>query len=263
MPVALTRQPAQSLVQCEVSHVERKPIDFSLAVQQHQNYCRTLQQHGLDVQALPPDESYPDSVFVEDNAIVLDEIAVLTTMGAVSRQGEPALLKPILSGYRKVVEIALPARIEGGDVFRVGKALYVGCSTRTNHEGIEALRRVAGPFGYVVHPIEVHGCLHLKTACSLLDDETLLVNSAWIDVNTLRDFRLLPVPVNEPVGANVLRVGQGILANASYPATIKMLETRGYEISALDISEFSKAEAGLTCLSLIIEDFPSHNELRL
>ena len=257
MPVALTRQPAQSLVHCEVSHVERENIDFSLAVQQHQTYCRALQQQGLNVQTLPSVEAYPDSVFVEDNAIVLDELAVLTSMGADSRQGEPALLRPVLCKYRQVVEISLPAMIEGGDVVRVGKTLYVGHSTRTNQQGIEALRGIIEPLGYSVRPIDVHGCLHLKTSCFWLDNETLLVNSSWIDVEALGGFRLLPVPDNEPFGANVMRVGQGILANASYPATIKMLEMQGYEVSPLDISEFSKAEAGLTCLSLIIGDSPT------
>ena len=263
MPVALTRQPAQSLVHCEVSHVDREAIEFSLVVLQHRNYCQALQQQGLDVQTLPPVEAYPDSVFVEDNAIVLDELAVLTSMGAVSRQGEPALLGPMLSEYRQVVEISRPATIEGGDVFRLGKTLYVGRSTRTNQEGIEALRRVAEPLGYAVRPIDVHGCLHLKTACSPLDGDTLLVNSSWIDVGALEAFRLLPVPVNEPFGANVMRVGQGILANASCPLTIEMIEAKGYAVSALDISEFSKAEAGLTCLSLIINDLRNEEEARL
>ena len=261
MTVALTRQPPQSLVHCEVSHVEREAIDFSQAVRQHQKYCRALQQHGLDVQTLPPVEAYPDSVFVEDNAIVLDELAVLTSMGTDSRKGEPALLRPVLSEYREVVELSRPATIEGGDVVRVGKTLYVGRSARTNQEGIEALRRIAEPLGYVVQPIEVHGCLHLKTACSSLDDETLLVNSSWINVNRLGAFRLLPVPATEPYGANVMRVGQGILANASCPSTITMLETHGYAVSALDISEFSKAEAGLTCLSLIFNDGSTAMEL--
>ena len=254
MAVALTRQPAPSLVRCEVSHEEREEIDFSQAVRQHQKYCRALQQQGLDVKTLPPVDAYPDSVFVEDNAILLDEVAVLTSMGAVSRQGEPDLLRPVLPEYRQIVEISQPAKIEGGDVFRLGKTLYVGRSARTNQEGIEALRRIAEPFGYAVHPIEVQGCLHLKTACSLLDDETLLVNPSWINVEVLGGFRLLTVPAHEALGANVLRLGKGILANASYPSTIKMIETHGYAVSAMDISEFSKAEAGLTCLSLIIGD---------
>ena len=260
MPLALTREPAQSLVHCEVSHVKREDLDFSQALRQHQEYCQALQQQGLDVKTLPPVDLCPDSVFVEDNAIILDELAVLTSMGAVSRRGEPALLVPVLSEYRRVVEISLPATIEGGDVFRLGKTLYVGRSARTNQAGIEALRWIAEPLGYHVQPIDVHGCLHLKTACSPLDEETLLVNSSWINVETLGAFCLLPVPVSEPFGANVLRLEQGILANASCPLTIEMIETRGYAVSPLNISEFSKAEAGLTCLSLIIEDAPINTE---
>ena len=148
-------------------------------------------------------------------------------------------------------------------LFEWERRYMLDAPSRTNQEGIEALRRVTEPFGYVVHPIEVHGCLHLKTACSPLDDETLLVNSSWIDVGALGVFRLLPVPAHEPFGANMMRLGQGILANAACPSTIKLIEAQGFSVSALDISEFSKAEAGLTCLSLIINNLRNEEESRL
>ncbi len=253
MATALTRQPAKSFVNCEVSYIQREGIDFQHAVRQHEGYCRALKQMGVEVETLPPEDPYPDSVFVEDNAIILDELAVVTSMGPGSRQGEPALLVPVLSRYRRIVHIAPPATIEGGDVLRIGKTLYVGLSARTDHAGVEALRAIAEPFGYVVHPIEVQGCLHLKTACAPLDDETLLVNSSWINVEALGSFRLLPVPASEPFGANVLRLERGVLANASYPLTLNMIEAQGYPVTGVDISEFSKAEAGLTCLSLMID----------
>ena len=251
--IALTRRPAFSLVNCEVGYVPRERIDPHLAFRQHEAYCRTLRQMGAAVEVLPPEEAFPDSVFIEDNAIILDELAVVTSMGAPSRQGEPALLLPVLARYRRFVTISPPATIEGGDVLRVGKRLYVGVSTRTNRAGVEALRMIAEPLGYDVTPVETRSCLHLKTACASLDDETLLVNPDWLDSDALKSFRLLHVPAEEPFGANVLRLPGGMLVQGSSPLTLALIETRGYAATCVDLSEFSKADAGPTCLSLLIE----------
>ena len=250
---ALTRQPAFSLVNCEVRHVPREGIDLQLAFRQHEGYCRVLRQMGVEVEVLPPEVAFPDSVFIEDNAIILDELAVTASMGTSSRQGEPALLLPVLARHRRLVTIAPPATIEGGDVLRVGKRLYVGVSTRTNRAGVDALRAVAEPLGYGVTPVEIRACLHLKTACTSLDRETLLVNPAWLDGDALGARRLLRVPAEEPFGANVLRLPRGLLVHASSPLTRNVLEARGYAVESVELSEFSKAEAGLTCLSLLIE----------
>lgn len=251
--IALTRRPSLSLVNCEVGRVPRAEIDLHLAFQQHEAYCRALRQMGVAVEVLPPEETFPDSVFIEDNAIILDELAVVTSMGMPSRQGEPALLLPVLARHHRLVTISPPATIEGGDVFRMGKRLYVGVSTRTNHVGVEALRAIAEPLGYGVTPIGIQACLHLKTACTPLDDETLLVNPAWLDSDALEPFRLLHVPAEEPFGANVLRLPGGVLVQASFPLTRDLLESRGYATTCVELDEFAKANAGLTCLSLLIE----------
>ncbi len=251
--IALTRQLPLSLVNCEVGHVSREEIDLHLAFQQHEAYCRALRQMGVAVEVLPPEETFPDSVFIEDNAIVLDELAVVTSMGISSRQGEPALLLPVLGQHRRLVTIAPPARIEGGDVLRMGKTLYVGVSTRTNRAGVQALQSIAEPLGYQVTPVGVQTCLHLKTACTSLDDETLLVNAAWLDSEALEPFRLVHVPAEEPFGANVLRLPGGVLVQASSPLTRDVIESQGYATTGVELSEFSKADAGLTCLSLLIE----------
>ena len=256
MVTALTRHPSKSLVNCEVSYIPREEIDISCAARQHDEYCRTLKHMGVEVETLPPEDHYPDSLFLEDNAIILDELAVVTSMGTESRREEPSLLIPILSRYRHIVEISSPAKIEGGDIFLIGKTLYVGLSSRTDQAGVEALRAIVEPFGYVVSPIDIQGCLHLKTACAPLDDETFLVNPSWINVEVLGSFRLLPVQASEPFGANVMRLERGILANAAYPLTIDMLQAEGYSVTGVDISEFSKLEAGPTCLSLLIENNP-------
>lgn len=251
--IALTRRPALSVVNCEVGHVPRKEIDPHLAFQQHEAYCRTLRQMGVEVEVLQPEEAFPDSVFIEDNAIILDELAVVTSMGTPSRQGEPASLLTVLARHRRLVRISPPATIEGGDVFRMGKRLYVGVSTRTNHVGVEALRAIAEPLGYGVTPIGIQACLHLKTACTPLDDETLLVNPAWLDSDALRKFRLLHVPAEEPFGANVLRLPGGVLVQASSPLVRDLIESQGYTTTCVELNEFAKADAGLTCLSLLIE----------
>jgi len=253
MTLALTRQPSLSLVNCEVTHVSRQPIDIQLVIQQHELYCQALQQIGVEVERLAPLEAYPDSVFIEDNAIVLDEVVVLTSMGTASRQGEVASLRSVLSRSRRLVEILPPAKIEGGDVLRVDKHLFVGVSSLTNLLGVEALREIVEPLGYDVTTVSVHHCLHLKTACTALDDETLLVNPAWLDVELFKKFRLLLVSFTEPFGANVLRVPQGILASAAFPRTLDLIRTAGQSVTQVDISEFSKAEAGVTCLSLVVD----------
>lgn len=253
MTIALTRQPALSFENCEVTHVPRQAIDLPIAFQQHEGYCQALRHMGVEVEILPSANAYPDSVFIEDNAIVLDELAVITSMGTVTRQGESALLLPALSGHRRLVNILPPATIEGGDVCRIGKTLLVGISSRTNWLGVEALQAIVEPLGYRVTPIEIQGCLHLKTACTPLDDKTLLVNPTWLDLDALRQFQLVRVPSAEPLGANVLRLPQGILANAAFPRTLDLMKGEGHTVSDVDIREFSKAEAGLTCLSLLID----------
>lgn len=250
--IALTRRPAFSLTNCEVEYVPRETIDPDLAFRQHEAYCRTLRQMGVAVEVLPPEEAFPDSVFIEDNAIILDDLAVVTSMGPPSRQGEPALLLPVLARHRRLVTISSPATLEGGDVLRMGKRLYVGVSSRTNRAGVEALRAIAEPLGYEVNPIGTRACLHLKTACTSLDAETLLVNPAWLDSDALGSFRLLHVPVEEPFGANVLRLPGGVLVQASCPLTRDLIESRGYDATCVDLSEFAKADAGPTCLSLLI-----------
>ena len=250
--IALTRRPAFALVNCEVGYAPRQEIDLHLAFRQHEAYCRALRQLGVAVEVLPPEEAFPDSVFIEDNAVILDELAVLTSMGPPSRQGEPELLLPVLDRHRRLVPIAPPATIEGGDVLRMGKTLYVGVSTRTNREGVEALRAIVEPLGYQVTPVGIRTCLHLKTACTSLDDETVLVNPAWIDSDTLGAFRLLHVPAEEPFGANVLRLPGGVLVQTSSPLTRDVIESQGFATTGVDLGEFAKADAGLTCLSLLI-----------
>ncbi len=251
MIVALTREPARAMDACELTYMEREPIDAGVAARQHLGYREALRACGARVVTLPPAEGLPDAVFVEDTAVVLDEVAVLTRPGAESRRGEVGLIKPEVARLRPVVRVERPATLEGGDVLRLGRTLYVGLSARTNAEGAESLRRIAAPYGYEVVTVGPRGCLHLKTGCSALDDETVLVNPEWVDPVIFGGRGVVAVDAAEPWAANVLSVGGVVCVNAAFPRTAAALSARGYDVRAVEFSEFAKAEGGLTCMSLL------------
>jgi dimethylargininase len=247
MLVALTNAVSPRLVERYGS------VDYLLAQRQHEEYCQALERHGVKVERLAENASYPNGCFIEDTAIVVDEIAIITSMGVENRRGEPSAIKKVLARYRQVARVSSPATIEGGDVLRIGRKVFVGTSSRTNSQGVEAVARILSPFGFDVRAVGVRGGLHLKSACTALDDETLLVNQEWVDVDALNGFRRLPVSEDEMMAANTLRIGENIILQAGFPKTIEMVQERFEHTEVLDISEFVKAEAGLTCLSLVFE----------
>ena len=210
-----------------------------------------LRSCGAEVHALDVNRDHPDSVFIEDTAIVLDEIAVLCSMGAPSRRGEPDGIAPALRKYRPVERVALPATIDGGDVVRVGRTLLVGESSRTNAEGAAALARIVERHGYRVVTVPVTGCLHFKSACTALPDGRLLVNPAWIDMRPLAGFETFAVPPDEPTAADVAFVGDIVCMAAEHPGTARLVESLGFTVQTTPLSEFAKAEGAVTCLSLI------------
>jgi dimethylargininase len=248
--VALTREVPRSIVRCELTHRARAPIDHARAVAQHRAYCQALEALGLRVLRLPADEAFPDCCFVEDAAVVLDEVAVLAMPGAVSRRGEVVAVEEALRTYRPLERIALPATLDGGDVLRIGRRLWVGRSSRTNEAGIEVLAAAVAPFGYEAVGMDFRGCLHLKSAVTALDEETVLVNPDWVEAGPL-GCRMVSVAPGEPEAANVLRVGGELWGHVRHSRTLDLLESRGYQVRRLDVSEFVKAEAGLTCKSLL------------
>lgn len=251
MLTAIVRQPAASIVNCELTYLERTPISHAGALTEHAAYSLALNAAGVHMVVLPALEAYPDSVFTEDAALVLDEVAILTRPGAASRQGEPEQLAPTLGRYRPLKAITAPGTLEGGDVLRIGRRIFVGVSTRTNAEGVAQLRALTASYGYTVTPVTVSGALHLKTAATALDDHTLIANPAWLDLTPFAGLEILTVPPDEPWGANVLTVGEARLVNAACPRTLDQVAAAGYAVMPLALEEFGKAEAGLTCLSLI------------
>jgi dimethylargininase len=221
------------------------------ALQQHRDYCQVLRACGVLVRTLDVNHHFPDCAFIEDVAIVLDEVAVLASMGAESRRLEPAGLESELRQYRPVFRVAAPATIEGGDVLVAGRTLFVGLSSRTNVGGITALEAIVRPYGYTVVPVPVRGCLHLKTGCTALDDRRLLVNPGWLDVQALKGWDLIPVPEEEPWAANTLMIDGRVCLASAQVRTVDMLGKRGFDVRPIDLSEFAKAEGGVTCLSLV------------
>jgi dimethylargininase len=250
---ALTRQVSLSFADCELTFLERQPIDVAKAIAQHRAYETCLSGLGASVISLPADPLYPDAVFVEDPAIVLDEVAVIARPGAESRRGETVSIAQALAPFRDLLFIREPATLEGGDVIRVGKTLFVGLSRRTNREGIAQLAELLEPFDYRVVPVEVYGCLHLKSGACWAGNDVILVNRLWIDADQFRSFKMIDVTEGEPSAADVLPIGDKLLVPASFPRTCEILEAAGISVIPIDVSELQKAEAGVTCMSLLFE----------
>lgn len=189
----ITRQVSPTLAVCNLTFLDRTPIDIGKAIEQHRAYERTLEHLGVSVTSLAAETQYPDGVFVEDPAIVLNEIAVICRLGAESRRGEAASLADAIAPFRELRWIREPATLEGGDVVRIGKTLYAGLSRRTNREGVAQLAGLTAPFGYKVIPVGVRGCLHLKSACCSLDDSSVLIHRPWIDCAPFENYRMIDV----------------------------------------------------------------------
>jgi len=208
----------------------------------------------MHVISLPVEPDMPDSVFIEDPAIVLDEVALIGRMGAVKRRCEAKSLMPVLAAFRPLRFMDPPATLEGGDRVRIGRMLFVGISSRTNLSGVEQLRSILGAYDYEVKPVKVTGCLHLSTGCSYLGDHTVIMNSDWIDASVFKYFEIIHTPPEEPWAANTVIIGDGVLlVSASFPRTRALLEERGFKVRVSNISELEKAEAGLSCMSLIFD----------
>jgi dimethylargininase len=253
MLTAITREVSPAINQCEIGFIERQLIDSAKANEQHRQYQALLGKLGAKVIALPSEPDYPDSVFVEDPAVVVDEVAIMTRMGAASRRGESESLARALETYRPLRWLREPATLEGGDVMRIGRTLYVGLSHRTNQAGIDQLTAELGPLGYSVVPVAVRGALHLKSACCSLGDGAILANREWLDLEPLAQFRIVDVAPQEERAANVLSVGGSVIVPASFPETAEILVRAGLKVRTLDVSELMKAEAGVTCCSLLFD----------
>lgn len=254
MLIAITRGVSPAICECELSFIARQPIDLARAREQHHAYEKLLESLGARVISLPAAPDLPDSMFVEDPAIVLDELAVILPLGTESRRREAFALSKALLEHRKLAHVALPGTLEGGDVLRIGRKLFVGLTKRTNSEGIRQLRGILEPLGYEIIPVTVSGCLHLKSAVTLLGGNTLLANRAWFEEAPFAGYHWIDVATEEPHAANALALGGTVIFPASFPRTASRIESRGFHVTRLDISELQKAESGLTCSSLLFQE---------
>ena len=254
MLTALTRGVSSRINECELTFINREPINFDQAVRQHQNYQQLLSSLGVSVTQIPAQDDCPDCCFIEDTALVLDELAIVTRPGSEARRREVAGVISSIRKHRKdMVAIESPATMEGGDVLRVGRNLFVGLTERTNREGIEALRQFVAPHGYVVHAVDVPGALHLKSVCTAVNERTILAESSRLDLTPFSEFEVIEVPHEEWMAANILPVNQTVCMHSGFGETQRLLQRRGFDVRTVDISEFLKAEAGLTCMSLIFQ----------
>jgi dimethylargininase len=260
---AITREVSPAIGRCELTHLPRAAIDVETARAQHARYRQALADLGCRVVELPAEPDLPDAVFVEDTAVVLDELAVITRPGAPSRRPETAAVAHALAEHRPLAWIEPPGTLDGGDVLRVGRRIWVGLSGRSNPAGVGQLHALAAPHGYTVAPVAVRGCLHLKSAVTHVAPTILLVNPDWVEEATFAGYDVVAVDPAEPHAANALLApraeGAAPAGNASptaiypdsFPRTRARMEARGVNVIAVGVSELQKAEGAVTCCSLV------------
>ena len=249
--VALVRRPGLELERCALSFRRRERIDVARAREQHAAYVARLERLGVEVVTLPRMPRAPDATFVEDAAVVLDELALLARPAQDHRRGEVDSVRAAIEPHRPLLELRAPSTLDGGDVLVCDEVVYVGQSRRTNHAALKTLAHALLDHGYLVKAVEVRGCLHLKTACTYLGEDRVLAHRAWIHMGRMQGLEVVEVHPDEPFGANVLRLGDTVLASASHPRTADTLDRLGHEVELLELDELEKAEAGITCLGLV------------
>src|SRR5258706_1990477 len=253
MTIAITRDVSSRFNECEITHIDRTPIDLKIAQRQHKEYVKALSQLGCQLIELPEEPNLPDSVFVEDTAFILPEVAVITRPGADSRKPETKTVAEALAHYRSLVHVTEPSTIDGGDVLVLGKNIYIGLSTRSNQFAIDQIQKLLDPYEYKVAGVQMHDCLHLKTAVTRIDETTVLINKNWVDARHFQSFDQIEVEASEPFPANCLPVNREIIFPTAFPVTRSKLEARGYKIHPVDVDELAKAEGAVTCCSLFME----------
>ncbi len=253
MKLAITRDVSPSIARCELTHLSRRPIDPERAREQHRRYEACLAAAGFVLERLPAEPDLPDSVFVEDAAVVLDEVAIVARPGAASRRPEIPSIAEALRPYRSLVPIEAPATLDGGDVLVVGGKIYVGLSRRTSAGGVEALRRITTPYGHEVIAVPVSACLHLKSAVTRVAERVVLLHPGWVEPSRFDGLERIEIDPSEPFAANALLAADTVVYPAAFPRTLARLEAFGLRVVTVDVSELAKAEGGVTCCSLLLD----------
>jgi dimethylargininase len=248
--IAVTRDVSPSVRDCELTHLARMPIDYARAAAQHEAYRALLASLGCEVVSIAADDAHPDCVFIEDTAVVFDDVAVITRPGAESRRGEVGPVAETLTRYRRLARIEPPATLDGGDVLVLDDRIFVGLGSRTNEAALAQLRAFTGR---EVIGVRVDGALHLKTAITRVAPDTLLVNRDWLDVSAFARWNLLDIDPSEPFAANALLVRDTIVYPRAFPRTCERLEARGLDVRTVNADELAKAEGGVTCCCLLLQ----------
>jgi dimethylargininase len=251
MLMAVTRQVSRSIGDCELTFLSRTSIDVERARRQHEQYEVALKRLGLALLSLPEAPDLPDSVFVEDAALVLDECAILMRCAAASRAPEIELMAGVLGPYRQLLRLEPPAHMDGGDILRIDRSVFVGLSQRTDPAAVEQLRSLLGPFGYEVQAVPVTECLHLKSAVTKVADSTLLINPGWVSSQAFGDVKTIETDASEPYAANALLVAGSVIYSTEFPKTRTRLAAAGIQTVPVEADELAKAEGAVTCCSLI------------
>lgn len=247
---AITRKPCRNIVN-GLTTADLGLPNYNKSLVQHQEYISVLENCGLFVETLNADENFPDSVFVEDAAILVPGLAVITNPGANTRKGEIIIIKELLSKYfSNIEEIINPGTIEGGDVLRIENHFYVGLSERTNKEGARQFLEILKKYNYTGQTIELKNVLHLKTGISYLGENTILVSGELINNKEFSKFNIIEVDDDEEYAANSLSINDKILIPKGFPKTKRKIENSGFITIEIDVSEFRKVDGGLSCLSL-------------
>ena len=251
MLIAVTRAISPTFADCELTHRPRDPINVGNAVAEHAMYEQALHSLGATVIRAPAEPALPDAVFVEDAAIVLDELAVITRPGAPSRRPETESLASVLANYRPLQRIQQPGTLDGGDVLRVGRTLYVGLSSRTNRDAIAELETLLSEWDYEVSPVPLSGCLHLKSAVTQVGENLLLINERLVNPGCFGPMDRVTVAPEEPDGANALWISGAVVYPDHHPRTAERLDRAGVRVVPVAGREVAKAEGGVTCCSLV------------
>ena len=249
----IVKKPCRALIHGITDHPELGVPDYEHALAQHAAYVETLRALGAEVTVLEADEAYPDSCFVEDVAVLTPECAVLTRPGALSRQGEVALMRPVLEQFYpadRIFSLTAPATLEGGDVMKAGRHFYAGLSRRTNAEGVAQLAAFLAPYGYTVTGVPFEGVLHLKTGAVYLENDLMLMKPSFEQQPAFAAYRKLLVPDAEDYAANCVWFNGRVIVPAGYPQVLAMVQAAGCETVLCDTSEYKKIDGGLSCLSL-------------
>ncbi|HEY5545907.1 MAG TPA: N(G),N(G)-dimethylarginine dimethylaminohydrolase [Gemmatimonadaceae bacterium] len=253
--IGYTRAVPSTIIRCELTHLAREPIDLGLAQAQHQQYENALRAAGVDVERLPARDDLPDSVFVEDTAVVVDEIAVVTRPGSLARRDEVESVRDALAKHRTIASIEAPATLDGGDVLVLGRDVLVGLTPRSNLSGMQQLRALLIPFGYSVRAVPVRGCLHLKSAVTRAGAQVLVANPSWVDPALMPGWEVVPVDPREPFAGNVLWLGTTTVVAEAFPRTNAALaRVTDSELAAVPAGELAKAEGGVTCCSILLRN---------